>query len=335
MRFRKLHHRRFRIEHALVHVHVDDLRAVLHLLARDGQRRRVVVGLDELAELGRARDVGALAHVHEADVVREIERLEPGELQARHVFFLLAHRLAAHAIGNRLDVRGRRAAAAADEIQMAGMRELAQHLGSVFRRLVVFTEGIGQAGVGIHTDIGIREPRELFDVRTKLFDAERAVQADGDRPRMAHRRPERFHGLARERSPRRIGDRAGDDDGQVHAGRIERGAHRVDSRLGVQRVENGFDEDGVRAAVDEAARGVAVGLHQLIERDRAITRIVDVGRDGRRAAGRTQRAGHEAGAAELRRLRIRDAARQLHRFAIELIDELLQAIVRRATATSR
>ena len=63
------HHGGFRIEHALVHVHVDDLRAVLHLLARDRQRRRIVVGLDELAELGRARDVGAFAHVHETDVV--------------------------------------------------------------------------------------------------------------------------------------------------------------------------------------------------------------------------------------------------------------------------
>ena len=64
------------------------------------QRRRIVVGLDELAELGRARDVGALTHVHEADVVGEIEGLEARQLQARHVFLLLAHRLAAHAIGN-------------------------------------------------------------------------------------------------------------------------------------------------------------------------------------------------------------------------------------------
>ena len=75
------HHGGFRIEHALVHVHVDDLRAVLHLLARDGQRGRIVVGLDELAELGRAGDVGAFAHVHEADVVGEIEGFEARELR--------------------------------------------------------------------------------------------------------------------------------------------------------------------------------------------------------------------------------------------------------------
>ena len=271
------HHGGFRIEHALVHVHVDDLRAVLHLLARDGERGRIVVGFDELAELGRARDVGAFAHVHEADVVREVEGFEPGQLEARHVLFLRAHRLALHAIGNRLDVRRRRAAAAADEIEMSRVRELAEHLGGVLGRFVVFTEGIGQAGVRIHTHVRIGEARQLFDVGPQLFDAERAVQADRDGARVAHRRPERLHRLARERAPRSIGDRAGDDDGQIDALFVERVAHRVDRRFRVQRVEDGFDEDGIRAAIDEAARGIAVGGHELVERDRAVTRIVDVG----------------------------------------------------------
>ena len=53
------------VEQALVHVDVDDLRAVLHLAARDGQRRRVVARLDQLAEFGRAGDVGPLADVDE------------------------------------------------------------------------------------------------------------------------------------------------------------------------------------------------------------------------------------------------------------------------------
>jgi hypothetical protein len=35
-------HRLLGIEQALVHVDVDDLRAVLHLLARDGERGRIV-----------------------------------------------------------------------------------------------------------------------------------------------------------------------------------------------------------------------------------------------------------------------------------------------------
>ena len=183
----------------------------------------------------------------------------PDSFRRGVVLLLLAHRLAAHAIGNGADVVGRRAAAAADQVQVAMVREIAEHAGGVFRRLVVFTEGIRQSGVRIHADIGVREARQLLDVGPQLFDAQRAVQADGDRPRMAHRGPEGFHRLARERAARGIGDRAGDDDGQVEARRRRGGAHRVDSRLGIQRVEDGFDEDDIGAALDQRARRFAIG----------------------------------------------------------------------------
>ena len=58
-------HRRDAVDHALVHVDVDDLRAGLDLLAGDGERRGVVAGLDQVAEPRRAGDVGALADVDE------------------------------------------------------------------------------------------------------------------------------------------------------------------------------------------------------------------------------------------------------------------------------
>ena len=55
------------IEQAFVHVDVDHLRAVLDLVARDRERRRVVAGRHQLAELGRAGDIGALADIDERD----------------------------------------------------------------------------------------------------------------------------------------------------------------------------------------------------------------------------------------------------------------------------
>ena len=79
-------HRLLGIEQAFVHVDVDDLRAVLDLVARDRERRSVVARGDQLAELGGARDVGALAHVDERDFRREREGLETGQpQQGRHV----------------------------------------------------------------------------------------------------------------------------------------------------------------------------------------------------------------------------------------------------------
>lgn len=64
----ELDHRLLRIDQALVHVDVDDLRAVGDLIAGDIERCGIVAGGDQLAELGRAGDVGALADIDEGNV---------------------------------------------------------------------------------------------------------------------------------------------------------------------------------------------------------------------------------------------------------------------------
>ncbi len=78
---KKAHHGRFRVEHRLVHVDVDDLGAVLHLLARDLDGPGEVAGEDQLGEGARAGDVGALADVDEQRLVVDGQRLEPGQAQ--------------------------------------------------------------------------------------------------------------------------------------------------------------------------------------------------------------------------------------------------------------
>ena len=69
-------HRLFRIEHRLVHVDVDDLRAVLHLLACDHQRTGVIAGEHQPRKGARSCDVGALADVDEERALVDVERLE-------------------------------------------------------------------------------------------------------------------------------------------------------------------------------------------------------------------------------------------------------------------
>ena len=76
-------HRLDAVDQAVVHVDVDDLRAVLDLVAGDVERRGVVVVLDQPAELGRAGDVRPLADVDERDVVGQRERFEPGQFEPR------------------------------------------------------------------------------------------------------------------------------------------------------------------------------------------------------------------------------------------------------------
>ena len=57
----ELDHRRLSLDEGLVDVDVDGVGPVLDLLARDGEARVPLAGLQRLCELGRARDVRALA----------------------------------------------------------------------------------------------------------------------------------------------------------------------------------------------------------------------------------------------------------------------------------
>ncbi|CCJ86418.1 hypothetical protein BN133_2795 [Cronobacter dublinensis 582] len=70
------HHRRFGVEHPLIHVDIDNLRAALDLLARHVQRLAVFLFFDKALEFSGAGDVGALADVHKQRIVADIERLK-------------------------------------------------------------------------------------------------------------------------------------------------------------------------------------------------------------------------------------------------------------------
>jgi hypothetical protein len=61
----KRRHRFFGIEQALVHIDVDDLRAVLDLIARYRERRSKVTAGDQFAKARRAGHVGAFADIYE------------------------------------------------------------------------------------------------------------------------------------------------------------------------------------------------------------------------------------------------------------------------------
>ena len=65
-------HRRFRIDHPFVHVHVEQVRAALHLLTRDSQRAFEIAGQDQLRKLWRTRDVRALADHSETKLRRDL-----------------------------------------------------------------------------------------------------------------------------------------------------------------------------------------------------------------------------------------------------------------------
>src|ERR1019366_4514856 len=113
----ELLHRRLGVEHALVEVDVDDHRTGFDLLARDLERGVVIVREDELLELRGAGDVRALADVHEIRFGPDRERFEPGEAKTLRYVGDRARRDSSDGARDGGDVRGRGAAAAADDVE--------------------------------------------------------------------------------------------------------------------------------------------------------------------------------------------------------------------------
>ena len=228
-----VHHGGLRIEQALVHVDVDDLRAVGDLVARDVERGGEIALLDQLAEFRGARDVGSLPDVHEADVGRQHEGFEARQPQQRRDLRHDARRDALDRLGDGMDMRRRGAAAAAEDVDEAALGKFLDEAGHVFRALVVEAEFVGQAGVGIGTDQRVRHPRQFGEMGAHFPRAERAVEADRERRGMLHRMPEGARRLARQGAAGEIGDRARYHHRQRLADLLEDGLDAGEGGLGV------------------------------------------------------------------------------------------------------
>ena len=106
------------------------------------------------------------------------------------------------------------------------------HLGHRLGRVVIAAEFVGQAGIGMRADQRVGDAGQFGDIGAQLLGAQRAIEADGEGVGVAHRMPERFRRLARQRAARQIGDGAGNPDRQAHAQFVERFLDGEDRGLG-------------------------------------------------------------------------------------------------------
>ena len=143
---------------------------------------------------------------------------------------------------------------------------------------------------------------------------------------MAHRIPERFDRLTREDAPRCVGDGTRNDEGDALATALEFLLDREDCRLGIERVEDRFDEQQVDASVQKAAGLLGIGARQFGEGDVACARIVDVGGDRCRPGRRSHGASHKAPRARVGKPGA-GAARNARGLDVHFIGQIGQTIV--------
>ena len=141
----------------------------------------VVAVADQPAEPCRAGDVGALADIDEQRRLVHVQRLQAGQSHRRCGRARRARRRILGRRDDRRDVFGRGAAAAAEDVDQAAAANSRHDRRPSLRRLVVLTEGVRQAGIGVAADEAVGHPGQFRHVRAHLRRAERAVQPDRQR----------------------------------------------------------------------------------------------------------------------------------------------------------
>ena len=174
------------------------------------------------------------------------------------------------------------------------------------------------------------DPRQLLDIRPQQVRAQRTVQAHAQRAGVAQAVVERLGGLAGQCAAALVGNGAGDHYRQPFERRagVEIAADGEHRRLGIQRIEDGFDQQQVGAAGYQAIDGLGVGHHQLVETHIAVAGIVDVRADAAGAVGRAEHAGDKARSGRIAcRFGIAQPAYQRCRTAVHLVDQRFHAVI--------
>jgi hypothetical protein len=322
-------HGDFRVEHPLVHVDVEDVRAAAHLVERHLEASCEVSLLDQVREAPRAGDVGALPDHDEVRLGADGEELEATEAAVAGLGRRrLPRRQGLDGPCDGRDVLGRGPAAPAHQVHPAGLGELPQQTGGDLRGLVVLAEGVGEAGVRVADGEHVGDARELLHVGAEVPGAARAVHADGERAGVGDRAPERLHGLPREHPPREIRDRHRHDERKLDSGGLEDLLGGDERSLRVQGVEDRLDEQEVDVALDQRPHLLHVGVAHLVEGDGAVAGIVDVGREGQGLLQRPDRPRDEAGLVG-RPLggRVRRLPGDARRGEVDLAREVLEPVV--------
>ena len=142
--------------------------------------------------------------------------------------------------------------------------------------------------------------------------------------------------LAREGATRAVAHRDAHHDRESLPATFKHFVGGKEGGFGIERVEDGLDEDEVDPTLHQSINLLAIDRGQIHEGHRTSCRIVDIGADGGRAVGRPHPTRHKARAcAVLSHELIGHPPRNLRPFQIELPHKLLALVVGHRNALAR
>ena len=240
-----------------------------------------------------------------------------------------AGRQVGYGSGNGLYVGRRGAATSAHDVQESAFAELTEDRGHLLGRLIVLTEFVGEAGVGMATDAGVADSGQLLYVWAQILGTQSAVQSNGHQAGVIDRVPEGFGSLARESPPASVGDRSGDPDWCIETAVSQHITNGKEGGPTVERVEYGLDQQQIHASIEQCLGLLGIRRDQLVKCYVAEIGIVHVRRDRGRSVSGPQAAGDEARSVSVCGGEfVGHSAGDPGGGEIDVADGLLQAIVR-------
>ena len=145
-----------------------------------------------------------------------------------------------------------------------------------FGSLVVLSQTVRKSGIRISADV-IRSTRsQLTQERLQLLGSKRAVQSNGENRCMLNGCQEGFQCLTGQGASTGIGNGNGQHQRNFPTRLLHGLASRIDSRLGIQCIEDGFNQNCIYPAFEQSIHLLLVSLNQFIERNGTESRVIHI-----------------------------------------------------------
>ncbi len=173
------------VDQTFIHVDVDDLCAVFHLITRHIKRCRIIASLNELTETGGAGNVRPFADIDERNILGQREWLKARQTHQRRHLDRLARGMLGDSSGYCTDMLRRRTTATAHHIDEAFACKVLDLGCHSFRAFVILAELVWQASIRIGADKCIGNASDFREMFAHCIGTERAIEPDGERLGMA------------------------------------------------------------------------------------------------------------------------------------------------------